>query len=92
MPFFVYIVECVDGTFYTGYTTNVAKRVAVHNGEGETASKRTAGARYTRSRRPVVLVYTEQCKSRSAAMKREYAIKELTRVEKLKLIKEQTLL
>lgn len=76
--YYVYIVECADGTLYTGITTDVAARVSVHNGP--------EGARYTRSRRPVELRYEEQQPDRSAALKREYAIKQLTRTQKLELI------
>jgi putative endonuclease len=75
---YVYIVECSDGTYYTGYTTDVERRVAEHN-EGE-------GARYTRGRDPVELVYVEAFGSRSAAMQREYAIKQLGRPAKERLV------
>jgi putative endonuclease len=78
-----YMVRCADGTLYTGVATDVARRVAEHNGKGAT---RTKGARYTRSRRPVKLVYQESAANRSAACKREYRIKQLTRREKLALI------
>lgn len=77
---FVYIVECCDGSYYTGWTTDVEARVKTHN-SGE-------GAKYTRSRLPVRLVYFEQLENRSAAMKREAAIKKLTRVQKERLIME----
>ena len=77
---FVYIVECCDGSYYTGWTTDVEARVKTHN-SGE-------GAKYTRSRLPVKLVYFEQLENRSAALKREAAIKKLTRVQKEKLITE----
>jgi len=87
MKYFVYILECVDGTFYTGYTTDLEKRLAVHNGTDKTRAAQTAAARYTRGRRPVSLVYSESLPTRSAALKREYAIKQLTREEKLELIK-----
>ncbi len=76
---FVYIVECRDGTYYTGWTTDVESRVKVHNSG--------SGAKYTRSRLPVHLVYFEQAEDRSAALKREAAIKKLTRLQKEKLIK-----
>jgi putative endonuclease len=79
MNYFVYIVECKDKTLYTGIAVDVAKRVIAHN------TKKT-GAIYTNSRRPVHLVYTEICLSRSDALKREYYIKQLSRVEKEKLI------
>lgn len=80
MTWQVYIVRCADGSFYTGITTDVARRVAEHNGTGR------AGARYTRARRPVVLVYQEAATNRSEAGRREYQIKQLTRREKLKLV------
>lgn len=75
---YTYIVECADGTFYTGWTKHLDQRVKRHN-EG-------TGAKYTRSRRPVHLVYYETFASRQEAMKRESAIKKLTRKDKLKLI------
>lgn len=78
---FVYILRCKDGTLYTGSTDNVARRLAVHN-SGK-------GAKYTRGRTPAEVVYTEECESYSAALKREYAIKRLTRQEKLELIEKQ---
>jgi putative endonuclease len=78
MPWFVYVVRCGDGSLYTGIATDVAARVSVHN-DGR-------GARYTRSRRPVTLVYVERKRSRSTALKRELAIKALGRAEKLALI------
>ena len=68
MPF-VYIVRCADGSFYTGWTTDVVRRVGAHNAG--------RGARYTRSRRPVRLVYVEPCADRAAAQHRERAIKRL---------------
>ena len=80
MAHFVYIVQCVDDTLYTGYATDVQKRVAEHNG---TSTK--PGARYTRGRRPVRLVYQEKFPTRSAALKWEYAIKQLSRGEKKRL-------
>ena len=76
---FVYILRCCDGTLYTGSTDDVSRRVAVHN-SGK-------GAKYTRGRTPVEVVYAEECESYSAALKREYAIKQLSRQEKLELIK-----
>lgn len=75
---FVYILRCADGTLYTGATDNVTRRVEVHN-SGK-------GAKYTRSRIPVEVVYTEECESYSAALKREYIIKQMTRQQKTKLI------
>lgn len=76
----VYIVRCADETLYSGVALDVARRVAEHNGAG------TRGARYTRARRPVTLVYQASAANRSAACKREYAIKQLNRPGKLKLI------
>ena len=74
----VYILECGDGTLYTGIAPDVEKRIALHN-----AGK---GAKYTRGRGPVELVYQEELEDRAAASKREYAIKQLSRAEKLQLI------
>jgi putative endonuclease len=85
----VYIARCADGTLYTGVTIDVVRRIAEHNGlrlNGSVAA-RSAGARYTRARRPVKLVYQEKAANRSAACKREYAIKQMSRREKLALIK-----
>ena len=80
MSYYVYILECRDGTLYTGIATDVERRVAEHN----TTDK---GAKYTRARRPVTLVYSEAFSDRSSASKREYEIKKkMTRVEKLRLI------
>lgn len=75
---YVYIVECHDGTYYTGYTTDVERRVAEHN-DG-------TGAKYTRGRTPVEVVHTETFESKSAAMSREYEIKQLTRRQKERLV------
>lgn len=76
----VYIVRCADGSLYTGITLDVERRVCEHNGDGG------AGASYTRSRRPVALVYCESAADRSAASRREHEIKSLSRAEKLVLI------
>lgn len=76
MPF-VYILTCADGTLYTGWTTNLKRRISAHNAG--------RGAKYTRTRRPVVLAYSEEQPTRSDAMRREYALKQLSRVEKLAL-------
>ena len=78
---YVYILRCADGTLYTGSTDDVQRRLAVHN-SGK-------GAKYTRGRGPVEVVYTEECESYSAALKREYAIKQLSRQEKWNLIQKQ---
>jgi putative endonuclease len=79
---FVYIVECADGSYYSGYTTDVVRRVAEHNG----MVKGRAGARYTRGRRPVRLVHSERCASRSEAQQREAFFKRLSRAEKIQLL------
>ena len=81
MAFYCYILECSDGTFYTGWSTDPERRLREHNSG--------AGARYTRSRRPVRLVYLEQLPDKSAALKRERAIKALSRPKKQKLISKQ---
>ncbi len=78
MTYYTYIVKCHDNTYYTGYTVNLQKRIATHN-NGK-------GAKYTRSRLPVTLVYVESYDSKSEAMKREYQIKQLTRKQKESLI------
>lgn len=78
MPCYCYILECADGTYYTGWTVDPEKRVILHN--------KGVGARYTRSRGPVKLVYVEELPDRQAAMKREIAIKRLDRGGKAKLI------
>ena len=75
---FVYILKCADGTLYTGWTTDLNKRVKTHN-DGK-------GAKYTRARRPVRLVYHEEYSDKIEAQRREYAIKQLTRAEKERLI------
>ena len=79
---YVYIVRCRDNTLYTGISTDPDARLTEHN-SGQN------GAKYTRARRPVTLVYTEQAESRSAALKRELAIKRLSRQAKLSLINKQ---
>ena len=76
---FVYIVMCTDGTLYTGWTTDIERRVLEHN-QGK------KGSRYTRAKRPVRLVYSEAFENRIAAMQREAQIKKLSRAQKLKLI------
>lgn len=75
---YTYIVECKDGTLYTGWTNDIEKRIADHN-EGK-------GAKYTRARRPVVLKYQEVFETKEEAMKREYAIKHLSHSKKKALI------
>ena len=80
MSHYVYIVECSDGTLYTGYTTDVDRRVSEHNA-GE-------GAKYTRGRTPVELRHVETFEERSAALSREHAIKRLPRAAKTSLLEE----
>lgn len=82
MPF-VYIVECADGTLYTGWTTDVQRRVKDHNAG--------RGARYTRERLPVRLVYSEEVADRASAQRRELDIKRWRRKRKLALIAENRL-
>lgn len=78
MPYYCYIVECADGTYYTGWSTDPARREKQHNA-GQ-------GARYTRMKRPVRLVYTEEQPDKSTALKRERAIKAMTRRQKQRLV------
>ncbi len=78
MSYYTYILECADGTYYTGYTDDPVKREKVHN-SGK-------GAKYTRPRLPVKMIYTEEFETKSEALKREIAIKSLTRKEKEKLV------
>ena len=75
---FVYVVRCADGSLYTGYARDPHAREVVHN-----AGK---GARYTAGRRPVRLVYSEECESRGEALKREHQVKRLSRAKKEALI------
>lgn len=75
---YVYIIECKDGSLYTGWTTNIDERIKAHN-EGK-------GAKYTRGRGPVKLVHLEKFDNRSDALKRELAVKKLTRSQKERLI------
>ena len=75
---YVYLVRCADGSLYCGWTTDLQKRVRAHS-QGQ-------GARYTRSRLPVELVYFEACPDRHAAMRREWEIKQMRREEKLALL------
>ena len=78
---YTYILECADGTLYCGWTNHLQERVAAHN-----AGK---GARYTKSRRPVVLKYYETFSTKQEAMRREWEIKQLSRKEKLELVRQQ---
>ena len=78
---YTYILSCADGTLYTGWTNDLDRRLAAHN-----AGK---GGKYTRTRLPVTLVYREEFPTKEEAMSREWAIKQLTRAQKLKLIAEK---
>lgn len=75
---YTYILRCADGTLYTGWTNDLDKRLSAHNAG--------TAAKYTRPRRPVTLVYQESFPTKEEAMRREWAIKQLTRGEKLRLI------
>ena len=77
-PYYLYILRCGDGTLYTGIAADVDKRLAVH--------RSGKGAKYTRGRGPLTVVYREECADKSAALKRELAVKALTREEKQALI------
>lgn len=76
---YIYIVECCDGSFYTGITTDIDRRLLEHNFSFK-------AAKYTRSRRPVKLVYKEASQNRSTASKREYQIKKMKRKDKVILV------
>ena len=75
---YTYIVRCKDGSLYTGWTNDIEKRIKAHN--------EAKGSKYTKSRRPVKLVYYEEFQTKEEAMKREYAIKHMRRKEKEKII------
>jgi len=75
MKWFLYILQCSDGTYYTGVTTDMSRRINEHNNSSR-------GAKYTRTRRPVKLIYFSEYKNRSAAQKAEHQFKKLTRVQK----------
>lgn len=79
-PYSIYILRCADGTLYTGITTDVKRRVDEHNTS-------TLGAKYTRGRRPVKLVFSQSFRNRSLASREEFQIKKLSRLEKLAIIK-----
>lgn len=79
LAYYVYMVRCVDDTLYTGITTDVARRVIEHNTS-------VRGAKYTRARRPVELVYSEKFADRASAGAAEYQLKKLSRTEKLRLV------
>ena len=78
MKWYVYILRCADGTLYTGSTNDPDRRLAAHN-----AGK---GAKYTRCRLPVTMVYREEVPDKSAALQREWAVKQMKRSEKLDMI------
>jgi len=80
MTWKVYMLRCADDSLYTGITTDVDRRLNEHNADNK------RGARYTRVRRPVKLVYQETCQNRAEASSREYQLKKLSRHEKLKLV------
>ena len=79
---YIYILKCIDGTLYCGYTTDLDRRVQEHNGQAK-----VSGAKYTAGRRPVRLVHQESFNTRSEALKREAEIKKLPKAHKLKLMK-----
>lgn len=81
MKNYTYILECADGTLYTGWTNDIEKRLKAHN-SGK-------GAKYTRGRTPVKLVHLEEYETAEKAMSREYAIKKMSRAEKIELLKEK---
>ncbi len=87
MAYHVYMLRCADATLYTGVATDLARRVAEHNGETPTGkpSKAKLGARYTAARRPVALVYELAVETRSQAQREEARLKKLTRAQKLAL-------
>lgn len=80
MHYFFYILRCADNSLYSGVTTDLNRRLLEHNGEGNN------GAKYTRSHRPVQLVHVEQYEGRSAALRRESEVKNMTKKEKEKLL------
>ncbi len=79
MDFYVYILECADGTLYAGSTSDLERRLLQHN-------HLKSGARYTKARRPVTLVYCEVCPSLSVSRSREWEVKQFTREEKMVLV------
>lgn len=78
---FVYMVRCADNTLYTGVTTDIERRLHEHNGSAR-------GARYTRARRPVTMVWQEESENRAAACRREYEVRNFDRLKKLDLLAE----
>ncbi|KIM10529.1 MAG: endonuclease [Sulfuricurvum sp. PC08-66] len=81
MSYTLYVLRCNDDTLYTGITTDIEKRLHEHNHTDK-------GAKYTKSRRPVTLLYAQACEDKSDALRREYALKQLSRLKKLEFIKE----
>ena len=81
LAYYVYILRCADATLYTGITTDMQRRVKEHNNSPK-------GAKYTKARRPVTLVYSELHPDKSRALQREYKIKKLTKMQKEKLLEE----
>ncbi|MCK7460284.1 GIY-YIG nuclease family protein [Idiomarina aminovorans] len=79
MTWSVYLVKCADNTFYTGVTTDIKRRVSEHNNDNK------KGAKYTKARRPVVLIWSEDHPDRAGACRREYEIKRWSRIKKAKL-------
>ncbi len=77
--YFVYILECNDKTYYCGYTNNIEKRLKDHN-------NKASQTKYTRTRQPVKIVYCEQIQTKTLALKREYQIKQLSHLQKHRLI------
>ena len=82
--YYLYILKCVDGTLYTGIAVDLERRIKEHNFS-------ELGAKYTRSRRPVKLVYSKKFRNRSTASKEEIRVKSLSRKEKLEMIKKQNI-
>ncbi|QSO48082.1 GIY-YIG nuclease family protein [Alicyclobacillus mengziensis] len=82
-PHYVYVLQCADGSLYTGWTTNVPRRVKTHN--------RGKGAKYTRSRLPVTIQLIEAYETKSEALRREWEIKHMSRQQKQQLIRNQRL-
>jgi len=80
--YYIYILRCRDGSLYTGWTNDLAKRIEAHN-KGQ-------GAKYTKGRGPVELIYHEEYSNKSEALKREYAIKRFSRAQKLELIQKSS--
>jgi putative endonuclease len=83
MKYFVYILRCSDNSLYTGITTNLKRRINEHNGKSK---NKNAGAKYTASRQPVKLVYSEEFENRSLALKEELRIKKLSKEKKESIV------